>query len=115
MKTPSSNGVRSLKCEASPRQACIAISAVSPTLEIANTIASGQPTSGRRGRNVMIQAMVALSAANENENSIGFRHESGPSHARSPRRNTTPCTAAPARNAGASQYRNRWYGAACRQ
>jgi len=63
----------------------------------------------------MIQAIVALSAANENENSIGLRHESGPSQARSPRRNTAPCTAAPARNATASQYRNRWYGAAFRQ
>jgi len=43
MNTPSSNGVRSLKCDALPRQACIAISAVSPTLAIAKTIASGQP------------------------------------------------------------------------
>ena len=73
--------VVSLKCDATPRQVCMEMRKTSPREAIAKTPITSQPTRRRGWRKAISQVTVARVRPKDRPNTIGLRHDSGPSHA----------------------------------
>jgi hypothetical protein len=106
--TSSSNEELVLKCDAVPRQRCIVMRNVSPTLATPNDPKISHPATGRRGSQVPTQESEAATRLNEKANEIGLRHDTGPSQAPPSTRKTALWNTPLTKKMAASAYRKRW-------
>ena len=88
--TAVSNGVSKLKCDGTPRHACMLISAVSTTLVTTKTPSTSPRARSRR--NEVAHASDATVRPNESPNVAALRSDTGPIHVHPVTSSTATCT-----------------------